>query len=253
MKKRILIILCGIILITTTACNNSKDKNDTKEKFMLGTSLQDGKYISFTFEVPYLKDNENLYLSDSLLNGTINITDFLNNLNQIDTLRDGGSKLYKYDKDKKIFGDDDFYVIECNSLDGIQDIFVAKNKEILLDKCSVKIDDLKGVSMIIKDGTLTNKSATVIITDTSDKENIYGEFYKIEKLENDNWVELKANQEMFFNDIGYVVNDEKKLELDINWEMFYGQLTSGRYRIVKSTSEVGEGIVHYITVEFTIE
>ena len=252
MKKSILMLLCGIVLVSTTACNNSnEDENVQNEKFMLGTTIDDGRLISFTFSVPYIKGNEHLYLDDSLLNGTITVEEFISKLEHIDTLRDGGSKIYKYNKSKKIFGDSNFYVISCNSTDGIHDVFIAKNKDLLLDKCSIKIDDLTGVSMAIKEGTLTRKS--VIITDTSDRENIYGEFYKIEKKENNKWVELEPLQERFFNDIGYVVGEENTLQLDINWESNYGELENGEYRIVKDTSEAGEGTVHYLTVEFTIE
>ena len=36
------------------------------------------------------------------------------------------------------YGNIDFYVIECNSLDGIKDIYVAKYKNSLMDKCGGK-------------------------------------------------------------------------------------------------------------------
>ena len=56
----------------------------------------------------------------------------------LDSLKDGGSKIYKYDsKINSNYGNTDFYVIECNSLDGIKDIYVAKYKNSLMDKCSI--------------------------------------------------------------------------------------------------------------------
>ena len=38
--------------------------------------------------------------------------------------------------------------------------------------------------------------------------------------------------------------------MKINWEWLYGKLVNGKYRVVKDTSEPGEGTRHYLTVEF---
>lgn len=252
MKKIIFkLMLSGIILVMASSCAVKNDEEYQEEKFIIGNTLDDGRVIHFTFDVPYNDDGLSLALS----NKEITVDEFIKSLEHIDTLKDGGSKLYKYSALNKDFGSDNFYVIECNSLDNIKDIFVAKNRKSLDGKCSVKINDLDGVSMKIKEGTLTNTSATVIITDTSNRENIYGSSYRIDKNINGKWVKLDIifSGNYAWNSIGYTVDENKRLEFNINWKILYGKLESGKYRIVKDTSEAGEGTTHYITAEFEIK
>lgn len=258
MKNKIInLFLCGIIILNITGCNSKNDKidkeQDDKELFLIGNTLDDGRVIFFTFDVPYIKGNNESYVSEALINHEITIDDFIKELDYVESVKDGGSKLYQYNKNKKIFGTESFYVMVCNSLDNVRNIFVAKNNDILHSICTIKIDDLKDVSMAIKENTLTNTSATVIITDTSSRNNVYGNSYKIEKKENGLWTELKPKNEMNFTSIGYVVGEDHTLEFNINWEYFYGKLDSGEYRILKDTSEAGEGTNHYITAEFVIK
>lgn len=230
------------------------ENNSEKETYILGATVDDGRVIHFTFDVPYIYGDINSDVMSQITNNKLTIEKFISNLNLIDNLKDGGSQIYKYNKNKKIYGNEEFYVIKCNSIDGIKDVYVAKYMDSLNNKCSIKIDDLDGISMTIKDGTLTRKGATIIITDTSNRKNVYGESYRIDKEENNKWTELDTIIDNYaFNSIGYYVDKNNKLELDINWEWLYGKLENGKYRIVKDTQEAGEGTNHYITVEFVIK
>ena len=124
----------------------------------------------------------------------------------------------------------------------------------LIDNCSMKINDIDGLSMTIKEGTLSNSGVTIIITDISDKNNIYGEEYRIDKKINNEWISLEPIIDNYgWNSMGYLVSDDDKLEFEINWENIYGKIESGQYRLVKYTSEIGEEPIHYITVEFEIK
>lgn len=251
MKKTILTIgLCGVLMVALTGCGKVKEEHPKKEDFMVGYTLDDGRHMSFALNVDY-KDTT---LGDAVFKGDLSIARVIEELEFIGEYKDGGSRLYKYNKDyKKIFGDESFYMMVCNSTDGIKDIFVAKNRENLEDKCMLKFDDLEGVSMIIKKGTLTKSGATVIITDNSNRDNIYGSDYYLQQKENGKWVNLKTKNDLLFTSIGYHVGEDHILELKVNWEYHYGKLKKGNYRILKSTSESGEGTDHYITSEFTIE
>lgn len=241
------------VMITTDEIEIVSYSTD-EETFMSSHTLDDGRLISFTFDVPYITENSSArYLNEAFSNKLITIDGMIKKLELLDIYKDGGSKLYQYNKDTKTFGTENFYMMVCNSLDGIKDIFVAKNIESLNDKCTLKINDLDGVTMTIKDDTLTNTGATVIIKDTSDRENIYGEAYLIEKYDNNKWIKLTPINDMIFNYIGYHVNKDNILEFKTNWEYHYGKLKTGKYRIIKSTSESGEGTLHYITAEFTIK
>lgn len=245
------LLLCGFVLVMGSSCAIKNEEDYSEEKFMIGNTLDDGRVIHFAFDVPYGENG----LSSALSDKDITIEEFIDKLDYISTLRDGGSNIYKYNRINKEFGTENFYVIECNSLDNIKDIYVAKYKKNLEDKCTIKIDDLDGVSMTIKDGTLTKTGVTVIIHDTSDRENIYGDEYRIDKKINNEWEELEIVFEgnYAWNSIGYTVGADNILEFDINWKTLYGKLDKGEYRIVKDTLEAGEGTSHYITVEFVIE
>ena len=259
MKSKIFKMLCFVACLVLTGCNNN-DANDgllsndngidnQVETFRIGHTLDDGRFISFSFDVPYM----NGYLSNSLSNDEITIDGFINKLNFVSLINDGGSKLYKYNSSLGVFGDDDFYTLVCNSLDNVKDIFVAKEIESLNNKCLLKIDDLDGVEMIIKEGSLTNESATVIIRDVSSRDNIYGNEYRIDKFEDGTWKMMNVLIDNYAWDlIGYVVDEDNVLEFDIDWSKIYGKLNPGKYRIVKDTSYSGEGTVHYITAEFEI-
>ena len=50
------------------------------------------------------------------------------------------------------------------------------------------------ITMSIEDGTLTKTSATIIITDLSNNINVYSEWFRIEKKENNKWKELKTKE-----------------------------------------------------------
>jgi len=104
----------------------------------------------------------------------------------------------------------------------------------LFDKCSLKVDDLDGVSMAIKKGSLTRTGATIVITDNSVRENIYGEDYRIDKKVNEQWKELEPIiDNCAFNAIGYMVDDNNKLQLDIDWKWLYGKLEDGNIELLK--------------------
>ena len=109
-------------------------------------------------------------------------------------------------------------------------------------KDTAELNEIDGVTMTIKKDTLTRTGATIIITDVSGKSNIYGADYGRE------WTQFK------WNAIGYTVDKNNKLEMDINWEKLYGKLEDGEYRIVKSTDEYLKDILYikYFSVEFII-
>jgi len=146
----------------------------------------------------------------------------------------------------------------------IDTYYCTKEKDIITvswhfknSKYTCPIDNINSnedITMSIKDGTLTNEGATIIITDLTGKDNVYGEEYRIDKNENEIWKELDVVVEGNYgwNLIGYSVGEDNKLELEVNWKWLYGTLEEGEYRIVKSTSEMGSLVNNYFSVEFEI-
>ena len=102
---------------------------------------------------------------------------------------------------------------------------------------------------IPKDNTLTKSGATIIITDDNEIKYTYEEYYKLEKRIDHMWYELKLRGDAVFNEMGYLVDDNNELEMDIDWSKTYGNLTSGKYRIVK---KIYDGEYKYFSVEFDL-
>ena len=97
MKKKITnLLICLTLIICLSGCEEKKGNDTPQEEFMIGNTLDDGRYITFTLDVPY-KDTS---LGDTLMNNDLTVDEFLSKLELVDTLKDGGSKLYKYNKVK---------------------------------------------------------------------------------------------------------------------------------------------------------
>ena len=110
------------------------------------------------------------------------------------------------------------------------------------------------VTMTIKKGTLTNKSATLVLTNNSDKNLEYGYPYEIEIKKDGEW--HKINVELNFNLPAYILKSNTTKEIELKWENGYGKLASGDYRIIKGINvekEDGTFETFYVSAEFTIE
>lgn len=110
----------------------------------------------------------------------------------------------------------------------------------------------KNITMKIKEGSLTNTGATVIITDLSGDENLdlISKEFKIDYKKNDKWYRLESkikNEVTVMTTDNAMENGDNTYTQEINWERYYGKLDKGHYRIVK---EVKTNL--YIAAEFDI-
>lgn len=111
-----------------------------------------------------------------------------------------------------------------------------------------KTNQVDSVSIEIKEGTLTNTGATIIITDTTDKNYSYGEEYRIDKKENGKWKEApRVIEDAFFNVPAYHPDENNEIIRKVNWKWIYGKLKPGTYRFVTQASDKN------ISVEFVIK
>ena len=120
------------------------------------------------------------------------------------------------------------------------------------NKSDIKISQ-NDVTMTIKDGTLTNSGATLILTNNSDKNFQYGNPYEIEIKKDGEW--HKINVELNFTMPAFQLSARENKEIEINWENGYGKLAKGTYRIIKGIDyeyEEGKYKSFNIAVEFTI-
>ena len=135
-----------------------------------------------------------------------------------------------------IFGGLIYYL---NSLNNAKVTLIKDNNEYTL----------KNVTMNIKENTLTKSGATIIIKDNNKVKYTYEEYYKLEKRIDHIWYELKPSGDVLFNEMGYLVDDNNELEMNIDWSKSYGNLTSGKYRIIK---RIYDGEYKYFSVEFDL-
>ena len=128
----------------------------------------------------------------------------------------------------------------------------SKNEFDIGNKSDIKISQ-NDVTMIIKDGTLTNNGATLILTNNSDKNFQYGTPYEIEIKKDGEW--HKINVELNFTMPAFQLSARENREIEINWENGYGKLAKGTYRIIKGIDyeyEEGKYKSFNVAVEFTI-
>lgn len=121
------------------------------------------------------------------------------------------------------------------------------------DNNSKKEPSIEGVSLSVKEGTLSNTGATFILKNDGNIDMIYGDSYTIEVKKDGEWQELKTD--MQFNDPAYNLKSRKSKEIEINWEYEYGKLDFGKYRLIKKISYEKEKDRYgsfYVNVEFTL-
>ena len=129
----------------------------------------------------------------------------------------------------------------------------AKNEFDIGDKSDIIISE-NDVTMSIKEGTLTDTSATIILTNNSDKDFEYGNPYEIEIKKDGEW--HKINVELNFTMQAIQLKAGESKEIKLGWKEDYGKLASGTYRILKCVSyekEEGNFETFNIAVEFNID
>ena len=109
------------------------------------------------------------------------------------------------------------------------------------------------VTMTIKEKNLTNKGATLVLTNNSDKNFQYGNPYEIEIKKDGEW--HKINVELNFDMPAFQLLSKESKEIELDWENEYGKLAKGTYRIIKGIDyeyEEGKYETFNVAIEFTI-
>ena len=107
----------------------------------------------------------------------------------------------------------------------------SKNEFDIGNKSNINISQNNGVLLSIKDGTLKNTGATLILTNNSDKDFHYGNPYEIEIKKDGEWHKINVQLDFTLPAFGLKAKETKEIELD--WEHGYGKLAEGTYRIIK--------------------
>ena len=105
----------------------------------------------------------------------------------------------------------------------------------LIQSNKQRMNQVAGVSIKIKEGTLTNTGGTFIITDTTDKNYSYGEPFRIDKKENGKWKEApKVIEDAFFNMPAYYPDENNEIVREIDFfevDFFFNIIWSNKVNI----------------------
>ncbi len=121
-----------------------------------------------------------------------------------------------------------------------------------------EVNNYSDASMIILDDSMTNIGLTLEFNYYGDDEGTTGTWYTIFIYEGNEWNELSyiIDGNVAWNLIAYIVEKNHGSQMSINWEWLYGELSAGRYLILKQfTNYRGPGELdnYYLASEFTIE
>lgn len=129
--------------------------------------------------------------------------------------------------------------------------YEAKQSEMIQSANKEKYDTSL-IKLEIDDSTISNKGLTLVITDNNKPAGSWGPGYEIMKLENeDHWITLKPNEDVAFNEIAYVLDENNQWHYKVDWTNFYGELETGTYKIKKSV--YNNGYVDLYSNQFVIE
>ncbi len=96
------------------------------------------------------------------------------------------------------------------------------------------VTTIENVSVEIKEGTLSNRGAAIVITNNSKNNVTFGEDYSIERKILGKWFKMRTKtKDIWFNLVSYEVAPGEKREFEEIWDAWYGRLGKGKYRLIK--------------------
>ncbi len=144
-------------------------------------------------------------------------------------------------------------LICCFFILGLTGCGALKNKFDIGEKSDIEILE-KGVTLAVKENTLTKTSATLILKNNNDVDIQLGDSYEIEIKKDGKW--HKINVQLNFNSPAYVLKSNESREIEIDWKNAYGKLVKGEYRIIKSIGIKNNNETFddfYVSAEFIIK
>ena len=152
---------------------------------------------------------------------------------------------------KNIFDYSEIYGIK--ELENLED---GQNESIIVMPkltSTAELNEIEDVVMTIVDGSLTNKGATILITDYSGERYTYNLWYRIDQKIDGKWQEREyiVDGDVAWNEPAFYVDKNHELVMEEDWSWLYGELEKGTYRLVKYAS-ADDLKPKYFSVEFEI-
>lgn len=111
----------------------------------------------------------------------------------------------------------------------------------------------KDVTLLVKEKTITpqTEEITLVYTNNSSKEYIYGEEPHLEMEVDGLWYVIPVLDGVGWHEMGYILSPKDSREDIFTIKTYYGKLELGNYRIVKTLHADGEPIL--VIGEFKVE
>lgn len=115
------------------------------------------------------------------------------------------------------------------------------------------VNDLQNVTMKME--KYKSWEGEILIDNQSGSKLVTEEWYCIQKLENGEWHRMSELIDGTWKQVGYAIQDGETAIFQINWKTWYGELSPGKYRIVKEVSpSLSDSLEpHYLAAEFEIK
>lgn len=130
------------------------------------------------------------------------------------------------------------------------------NEEIKIGKESDINITNRDINLKIKDGTLSNTGATLILENNSDITISFGEGFWLEAEQNGKWYALETINDYVVNLPLYYLKQNELKEMAFGWGYVFGKLPKGKYRVTKGITlefENDNKEENYITCEFNVD
>lgn len=115
------------------------------------------------------------------------------------------------------------------------------------------LDDFSDVAMTIE--SIVDTKITVCINTSADEPVLFGEDYILEVKDGQKWYSLPVKDDIMFNSIGYGLKKGSSFQWSTDYEILYGKLPTGQYRIIKGfriEQQQGSPREYYICAKFSI-
>ena len=126
------------------------------------------------------------------------------------------------------------------------------------NEAGTPVDTLKfnrtkeNVTIEILQDTITKEGVKILITDKNKDHYGWGEDFRVQEKVNGEWIDLEyISDNLTWIDIAYGLNADNQLTQKLDIEKYYGKLSNGTYRIVKSVYD--NGYIDIYSNEFEIK
>lgn len=96
------------------------------------------------------------------------------------------------------------------------------------------LNNFSGVTMTVESADSTK--ITVSINNSADKPVMFGEYFILEVKDGQEWLSLPFDDNIMFTTIGYTLEKGNSTQWSTDFEILYGKLIAGQYRIIKDIS-----------------